>query len=163
MLRRFFRNSKSAVSGAFLDRTRCWEVPGRPIQNRIADALSGLLPTGSVVVLEATSIDPEVERSLRTYVVPAALEIRPGIGWPRSQMLHVGPIPVVLGTLSELIRTLRAAQICDHFYAYAGNTLLLEWGDAFDDQIFLAGTIPEGLVVAFCNTLGVGAAKVHAV
>jgi hypothetical protein len=36
-----------------------------------------------------------VEQSLREHLVQATLAIRPGISWPRSQMLLVGVTPDV--------------------------------------------------------------------
>jgi hypothetical protein len=68
------------------------------------------LPSGSVIVLENTPTDPEVEQSLREHVVPAALAIRPGISWPHSQMFHVRVTGDALLALGDLIRGLPVPQ-----------------------------------------------------
>ena len=39
------------------------------------------------------------------------------------------------------------------------DTLVLEWHDAFDDPIHVAGTVPAAVLAAFCSALGVGPAK----
>jgi hypothetical protein len=90
MFKKLFGKADSTRRGAALDRLHAWELTAPAGQERIAAALETLLPQGSVVVLETTSFDPEVERLLRQYVVPAGIEIRAGILWPRSKMLHVG-------------------------------------------------------------------------
>ena len=110
-------------------------------------------------MLENTPIDPEVEQSLREHVVPAALAIRPGISWPHSQMLHVRVTEDALLALGDLIMGLPAPQVCIHMYAYAGGAILLEWTDAFDDPIFIAGTVSEATIAKFCDMLGVTPTK----
>jgi hypothetical protein len=155
MFKKLFGKADSTRRGAALDRLHAWELTAPAGQERIAAALETLLPQGSVVVLETTSFDPEVERLLRQYVVPAGIEIRAGILWPRSKMLHVGATSHSLKALHDLITTLPAPQVCDHLYAYAGKDLLLEWTDAFDDPIYLSPSLPEATVAEFCETLRV--------
>jgi hypothetical protein len=75
MMITLFKNSDSSETGASLHRDHSWELPAPSRCDRVADALATLLPAGSVIVLESTSIDPGVERSLREYVVPATLVI----------------------------------------------------------------------------------------
>jgi hypothetical protein len=159
MLRKFFKKSGSVETGASLDHAECWELPAPINQDRVANALGAILPEGSVLVLETTSIDPDVERSLRDYLVPAALNIRAGIIWPRSKMLHVGVTPESLRVLDDLITGLPAPQICSHLYAYVHGVLLLEWTDVFDDPIYISGTIPQASIARFCETLGVTVAS----
>jgi len=127
--------------------------------DRVAEALRALLPTVAVILLESSSIDHEVEQGVHDHIVPATLVIRPGISWPRSQMLHVMVTPEALGVLGDLITGLPAPQICSHMYAYSSGDLLLEWTDVFDDPIFVAGSMPEATVAKFCDILGVTPVK----
>ena len=113
-----------------------------------------------MIVLENTPIDPEVEQSLREHVVPAVLAIRPGISWPRSQMLHVRVTGDALLAFADLIIDLPAPQVCIHMYAYAAGAILLERTDAFDVPIFIACVVPEATVTKFCDILGVTPTKV---
>jgi hypothetical protein len=155
MFKKLFGKADSTRRGVSLDRLRAWELTAPADQERIAAALETLLPQGSVVVLETTSFDPEVAKILRHYEVPAGIEIRAGILWPRSKMLHVGATRDSLKALHDLVTTLPAPQVCDHLYAYAGKDLLLEWTDVFDDPIYLSPSLPEVTVTEFCNTLRV--------
>jgi hypothetical protein len=155
MFRKLFKKSESRGAGASLDRDHSWELSAPPGRDRIAEALGTLLPAGPVIVLESNSIDPEVELRLREYVIPEALAIRPGIVWPRSQMLHVSATREALRAFADLIAGFPAPQICAHMYAYAGDALLLEWTDVFDDPMLLSGTMPEATVARFCDILGV--------
>jgi hypothetical protein len=157
---RLFKKSDSREAGASLDRDHSWQLPAPARPDRVAEALGALLPTGAVIVLESSSIDQEVQQSFHDYVVPATLVIRPGILWPRSQMLHVSATADALGVLADLITGLPAPQVCSHMYAYAGGDLLLQWTDVFDDPIFVAGTMPEATVARFCDILEVIPVKV---
>jgi hypothetical protein len=155
MFKKLFGKADSTRRGVALDRLHAWELTAPDGQERIAAALETLLPQGSVVVLETTSFDPDVEKLLRHYAVPAGIEIRAGILWPRSKMLHVGVTRDSLKALHDLVTTLPAPQVCDHLYAYVGKDLLLEWTDVFDDPIYLSPSLPEAAVAEFCNTLRV--------
>jgi hypothetical protein len=70
-------------------------------------------------------------------------------------MLYVGVTRDSLDALHELITTLPAPQVCSHLYAYAGNDLLLEWTDVFDDPVYISGLLPEAKVAEFGDALGV--------
>ena len=155
MLKRLFEKADSIERGATLDRGLAWELLAPAKQDRIVPAMETLLPESSVVVLETTKFDSEVEEVLRAHAVPAGLHVRAGILWPRSTMLHIGVTHDSMLGLHDLITTLPAPQVCHHLYAYSGKDLLLEWTDAFDDPIYLSGSLPEATVAQFCNTLGV--------
>jgi hypothetical protein len=147
------------VTGAKIDHPRAWVVspPSRPI--RIASAFRILLSEQGVIALEGTSIHREVKLTLQPYVIPPALEIRPGTLYPRPEWLHIRATIDALSTLDELVNTSAGPEICNHLYGYENGTLLLEWHDAFDDPIHVAGTVSAGVMTAFCSTLGVGPAK----
>jgi len=87
------------------------------------------------------------------------LEIRPGTLFPKPQWIHARASEGALNTLDELVNSFADPEICDHLYAYEPGRLLLEWHDAFDDPILVAGTVPAAVMAAFCSALGVGRAK----
>ena len=149
----------SVASGAKIDHARAWLVPSpsRPI--RIASALRVLLSPQGVIALEGTSIHPEVKRTLQPYVIVPALQIRPGRGYPTPEWLHIRASDDGLRTLDELVNTSAGPEICDNLYAYENGVLLLDWHDAFDDPIHVAGTEPQQVIAAFCEALGVEPAK----
>jgi hypothetical protein len=147
------------VTGARIDHTRAWVVaaPSRPIA--IASALRVLLSEQGVVALEGMSIHPEVKQTLQPHVIVPALEIGPGTLYPTPEWIHIRTTTDALTTLNELVNTLAGPETCNHLYAYEQGTLLLEWHDAFDDPIHVAGTVSAEVMVAFCSALGVGPAK----
>jgi hypothetical protein len=118
-----------------------------------------LLSGDGVVVLEGLSIHPEVEELLQRHLIAPALRIRPGTVYPVSKWLHVRANADALRTLNELANSLADPEVCNHMYCYENNSLLLEWHDAFDDPIHVAGTVSPAVVAAFCEALGVGPAK----
>lgn len=147
------------VSGATLDYVRAWEVSAPPRPIRLAPALRVLLSEQGVVALEGVSIHPEVKRTLQRYLIVPALEIRPGTSYPTPEWLHMRASEDALKALNELVNTCAGPEICNHLYAYEQGTLLLEWHDAFDDPIHVAGTVSSTVIAAFCAALGVGPAK----
>ena len=151
----FKKGGTSTSAGALLKVEQCWEVPAPSTTGRIAPAFGTLLPPGSVLVLEGTSIDHEVATSFSKYLVAPALDIRPGTIWPQPKRLDIGVSPEALRVFEDLLGGLAEPQICHHLYAYANGVLLLQWHDAFDDPIYLAGAIAEASVDKFCATLGV--------
>ena len=159
MLGWLFKQFKpSGSGGAFLSKG-CWEVLAPSNHERIAAALEALLPAASVLVLEGTSIDPEVESRLSQHFVAPALDIRSGTIWPRPKLLHIAVSPEALRILQELLAIQAEPEICDHLYAYANGVLLLQWHDAFDDPIYIAGATTVAAVQQFANILGVPPAK----
>ncbi len=138
---------------------RAWVVSAPPRPIPFASAFRVLLSEQGVVALEGTSIHPEVKQTLHPHVIVPALEIRPGTLYPTPEWLHIRATADALSTLNELVNTCAGPEICNHLYAYQEGTLLLEWHDAFDDPIHVAGMVTPGVIAAFCAALGVGPAK----
>lgn len=147
------------LSGATLEYARAWEVspPPRPI--RLASALHVLLSEQGVVVLEGISIRPGVKQTLQPHVIVPALEIQPGTLYPTPEWLHIRASESALNALNELVNTCAGPEVCNHLYAYEDSALLMEWHDAFDDPIHVAGRVSADVIAAFCSALGVGPAK----
>src|SRR5258708_2549810 len=148
-----------AVTGAKIDHTRAWVVSAPPRPIPFASAFRVLLSVQGVIALEGTSIHPEVKQTLQPHVIVQALEIRPGTLYPTPEWLHLRATADALSTLNELVNSRAGPEICNHLYAYEDGTLLLEWHDAFDDPIHVAGTVTPAVIAAFCAALGVGPAK----
>ena len=111
------------------------------------------------MALEGVSIHPEVTQTLQPHVIVPALEIKPGTLYPTPEWLHIRASEDALTTLNELVNTCAGPEICNHLYAYQEGTLLLEWHDAFDDPIHVAGTASSTVIAAFCAAFGVGPAR----
>lgn len=146
-------------TGATLDWSRAWEISRPAWPFKLGPALRKLLSRNGVVALEGSAIDPEVERLLQPHLTTPLVEIRPGTLYPKSKWLHVRATDDALRTLDELVNSFASPEICSHLYAYEEGTLLLEWHDAFDDPIHVAGTVSAAVIAAFCSALGVGSAK----
>src|SRR4051794_6056696 len=127
-------------------------APPRPI--RFGAAFRVLPSDQGVIALEGNSIRPEVKEALKPHTVAPALEIRPGTLYPGPEWVHIGATTDSLSTLNELVNTCAGPEICNHLYAYQEGTLLLEWHDAFDDPIQVAGTVSAAVMAAFCAALG---------
>lgn len=148
-----------SVTGVRIDHARAWVVSSPPRPIRFASAFRVLLTEQGVIALEGVSIHPEVKQTLQPHVIAPALEIRPGTLYPTPEWFHIRASEDALSTVNELVNTCAGPEICNHLYAYEYGALLVEWHDAFDDPIHVAGTVSATVVAAFCAALGVGPPK----
>jgi hypothetical protein len=119
-------------------------------------ALGCLLSHDSVIALESTRFDSEVERLLQPYIIAPRLTIRPGTGWPKSHWVHFEARPEALNVFEDLIKRIEMPVLCNHLYAYSQQGLLLQWHDAFtNNSIRVSLQLPQSAVVEFCSVLGV--------
>jgi hypothetical protein len=146
------------LGGATLEYALAWEVSAPPRPIRLAAAFRVLLSEQGVVALEGVSIHPEVKGTLQPYMIVPDLKIKPGTLYPTPEWLHIRATADALGALNELVNTCAGPEICNHLYVYQDRTLLLEWHDAFDDPIHVAGTVSAEVMAAFCAAFGVGPA-----
>jgi hypothetical protein len=55
--------------------------------------------------------------------------------------------------LAELTRSCAYPELAIHFHAYRGQSVLLEWHDAFTQPMLLSGEFPEQQVRTFAERL----------
>jgi hypothetical protein len=157
-VRRFWQTSE--LTGVSLDKAGAYVVPPPVRPERLPRAVQVLLPGGAVIALENTRFDEDVKSSLAKYAVTPGLRIRPGTVWPRSHWLHFSATPEALLTFEHLLRSNETREVCLHFYAYAQQTLLVEWHDAFTrDPILVSRRVALSSMANFCSELGVSVPK----
>jgi hypothetical protein len=117
-----------------------------------------LLTENGVIALEGTSIHQEVRLALQPHTIPPLLEIQQGT-FPTSEWLHFRASDDALKTFDEVVNWFPTPEICVNLCAYEDSTLLLKWHDPFDEPIYVAPTVSDALITAFCSALGVGPAK----
>ena len=61
--------------------------------------------------------------------------------------------------LAELTRSRAYPELAIHFHAYHGQTVLLEWHDAFTQPMLLSGNLSEQKIRIFAERLGMSYKK----
>ena len=142
-------------TGVALAPGACWRVTAPHDHAVFVRALHELLPPESVVFIEGGSSDDAINRAFATRATAPDLKIARGTIWPRRRIIHVPATLENLTLLAELCTANAAVALCEHFHAYHGQQILLQWHDAFcRDPLYLAHDIPEGKVKAFCQRCG---------
>jgi hypothetical protein len=147
--------TKEELSGASLALDAYWELSAPADAAAFVRRLPELLPEGTVLYLEGASMAREVSDFLDARRSPTELKIARGTILPRPKVYHLPMTEPNTAGLAELFEAHASPEICDHFHAYVGGGVLLQWHDAFfDDPLLLSPTIPEEKVKRFCNALG---------
>src|SRR5258708_34079994 len=94
----------------------CWQVSPPSDPEAFVRALPRILPPGSTLCLEATSIADDVRAFLESRQASQIQEIRSGTIWPRSAMFHIPATPDNIEGLAQLFRNHATPEICDHFH-----------------------------------------------
>ncbi len=132
-----------------------WEVSAPADMVAFMKHLSGLLPEGSVLVLEATSIARDVKSFLEAHQPANRPTLHVETTWPKSKVFHVPVTQMNMNMLAELVENHALPEICDHLKAYKGVREILAWYDVCcDDPWFVDACIGEAPLRSFCETLG---------
>lgn len=117
-------------------------------------ALAALLPEDSVVYLEGTSLADEVRSFLEPRLPASTTKVAIGTIWPRPRIYHMSATRENLEELAQLADRYPAPEVADHVHAYKGDTVLLQWHDAPDNEICISSAVAEDRVRQFAAVLG---------
>ena len=131
-----------------------WEIAGIRDGEKFFRSLAALLPTPATLVLEGTSIAPDVRRLLESAAIPPRRHVPAGTVLPRPATYHVPASASLLTALADLAAEHAEPELCDHFHAYDDGRWLLRWYDAFGQPMQVDGTISEDSVRGLCHALG---------
>lgn len=160
LVRRFFNSAAQLVGrregrpkGLSIDPQKAWQIAPPERLDGLAAALQVLITPNGAIALENTAFDKRAAEVLKPFSVTPMVRIEPGTIYPQSKWLHIRATEQALLRLQELAVSLPGPQVCNHFYAYENGQLILEWPDAFQDPLFIAGHVPEHQVLEFCKRL----------
>src|SRR5262249_17753294 len=118
-------------------------------------ALPQLLPAGSVLYLEGSSVSKDVRDFLRPRQVAHPQKLARGTIWPRPECFHIPATPENIEGLAALFVTHAWPEICNHFHVYGPAGVILEWYDSFfTDPLYVSKAVPEDTVKSFCDLIG---------
>ena len=123
------------------------EIRGPKDFPRLLRALGGWLPDGAVLYFEGGYPDAEIEAFMAAHAVPEPVHIALGTIWPRPRVFHVPATSATLGRLAEIMERHAGVQLAVHFHIHRDGAVLLEWYDAFlQDMMMVAGSISDEAV-----------------
>jgi hypothetical protein len=109
-------------------------------------ALDGWLPDGSLLYFEGGHPDAEIEAFMADHAVPEPVHIALGTIWPKPRVFQVPATSATLGRLAEIMERHAEPQLAVHFHVHRDGAVLLEWHDAFSQQMMVAGSLSDEAV-----------------
>lgn len=147
--------SREEMHGIHLDINQpFWELSGKTDYSSLFAALPELLPESCVLYFEGGSPSSDLLAFLTEHGIPERAHVACGTIWPRPKIFHVPATPEALARLAELMQSCAWPELAWHFHVYRDQTVLLEWHDAFSQEMLLSGTLHESKLRAFAAKLG---------
>ena len=134
-----------------------WEVSGIKSKSlpEFLRALPSLLPEHSILYLEDTAHSTrDVIAFLESHAASDTSKVALGTIWPRPKLFHVPITAEIMGELAGLSERRVAPEVCIHVHAYRDGRVLLEWHDAFFQELRISRDITEDKVAEFSRRLG---------
>ena len=148
------------MDGIHLEATRpFWELSGETDFPSLLTALTDLLPEDCVLSFEGGSPSGTLSTFLQAREIPERVHVAYGTIWPKPRVFHIPAMPETLSRLAELTRSCASPEMAIHFHVYHGQSVLLEWHDAFTEPMLLSGELPEPTVRTFARRLGMSIEK----
>jgi len=133
----------------------CWSITAPKDFSQFLFNVAQLLPSGSVLCIEACNSPRPVLDFLNARKVEATIKLPRGTLLPRSEMFHLPVTKENLRQLDNVVSASDAGAIPTHVQAYNGDAILLQWFDASaHDPIFVSKKIPESVLREFCAKVG---------
>ncbi len=142
---------KPGASGASMGPGPAWSVGLIEDAPAFFRALPELLPSGSILYLEDVCSRDGVALASRHAVKPRLI-IAFGC-WPRPNFFHIPLTDAVAVELAQFAEQHATPEIGIHIHAYYGDSVILEWHDAFGQSLRLSTSIPEERMRHFCDKL----------
>jgi hypothetical protein len=115
--------------------------------------LPGLVPEGSMLVIEGGSPCAALQAFLAERNVPPTTTVARGTVWPRGDVVHIPASEEVLRALADQAEGTAYPEICTHLHVYASGRVLVQWYDAFSAPCYVSKRLPEERLRVFCAEL----------
>jgi hypothetical protein len=133
----------------------CWKMTAPKNFNQFLRGLPQILPSGSVLCIEASSTPAKVLEFLRGRKTETTRKLPRGTLFPKSDMFHLAITDDNLRGLEAVITASNSPGIPTHIQAYNHDSILIQWFDASaNDPIFVSKSISENTLKDFCDKLG---------
>jgi hypothetical protein len=138
------------------------DTPFHWVAENIKDSISffehlpKLLPAGTILYVEGTSISAEVAAFYQKHHAHSAVAVVRDTIFPTPDIYHFTFSPEVAAHLKAFANSCAAPDLFDHIKAYCGESLLFSFHDAFQGWLLFSEHLAETDVAMFCQALGVG-------
>ncbi len=108
----------------------------------------------TTIFIEGTSIEKDVIECYQKHTEQGEYLPKKQTIWPRSKCFRCKFSKQLINDLSKLSLNHADPELLDHLSIYEGEQAILEWPDAFSNTMLLSKSIPEEVIAAFSNELG---------
>lgn len=145
----------STLLGTYLADPDPWQVTATRDVRGFLRALPLLAPPGAIAYFEGTGAR-HIAEYLRKVSVEPQVRVAAWTIWPRPDRYHV---PVTVQSMDALAAFLDedtpTERLCNHCHLYVGQSMLLEWHNAFStDPMCISRKIGKETVTRFAATVG---------
>lgn len=135
--------------------THLWTIgPGRVDSAQFFRLLPVHFRDATTLFAEGTSIEADVQSLFKASTDEGAYLPGAQTIWPKSLKFRCRFGAALCEQLALVAEHHAEPELLDHFFLYAGNDALLQWPDAFGQEMFLTLSLGEARVSNFANSLG---------
>ena len=111
--------------------------------------LSQYFQDATTLFIEGDSIAKKVMDLYKKNIQEGSYLPRAGTIFPKSTKLRCKYSPEFMNELALIAENHAEPELCDHLHLYKNNELLVEWMDAFSDEILVSKAVPKEIVDQF--------------
>ena len=143
--------SKEEMDGLHLEtKNGFWAIKPTGDLTKILKALHIVITSESIIYLEGGSPDGRLELFLDNKKIHSVEKIALGTIWPKPLIYHIRATNENIGQLIDISEEISPVELAVHFHIYEPEHVILEWYDAFTDEILLSKALEENKVKSFC-------------
>jgi len=141
--------------GIDIDTPFQWIVEDLRSPEPFFENLGLLIPQDAILYFEGCTIAPEAVSFYEAHPAQNAVAVVRDTLFPTPETFHVRFVPAVTTQLLRLLAEHGREKLFDHVKAYKGESLLFTFHDAFEGWLMISDKVPESVITAFCQKLGV--------
>jgi len=131
----------------------CYSISGNVDSIKFFKGLNDYFQDATTLFVEGDSIAKEVMSLYKKQIQEGDYLPRAGTTFPKSTKLRCRYSSAFMNELALIAENHAEPELCDHLHIYKDNSPILEWMDAFSDEISISKIIPEEIVNKFSNAI----------
>lgn len=124
-------------------------ISERVDSSKFFKALANYFQDATTLFIEGDSIANEVMNLYKENIEKGDYLPRSGTTFPRSTKIRCKYSVEFMNELACIADKHAEPELCDHLHLYNDNNVILEWMDAFSDEILISKSVPEKVVKQF--------------
>lgn len=115
--------------------------------------LNSYFRDATTLFIEGDSISKEVMNLYKKHIQEGEYLPRTGTIFPKSTKIRCKYSAEFMNELALMAESHAEPELCDHLHLYKNNDPVIEWMDAFSDEILISKTIPEEMIHQFSDAI----------